>query len=83
MVKAYHQMSEWYWVLTEHLSSGTLLLRTAVITRALQLVGLGRVAAHLLWQSQVRPVKLDRYFDIVLFRVNEERIYGVSIVNIY
>lgn len=83
MVKAYHQTSEWYWVLTEHLSSGTLLLRTAVITRALQLVGLGRVAAHLLWQSQVRPVKLDRYFDIVLFRVNEERTYAVSSVNIY
>ena len=78
MVETFHQTSDWYWALREHLLSGTLLLMTVEITRALQVVGLGRPAARLLWQSQVRSLQFDRYFSIVLFRVNEERIYAVS-----
>lgn len=74
MAETFHQTSDWYWALTEHLLSGTLLLMTVEITRALQVVGLGRPAAHLLWQSQVWSLQFDRYFSIVLFRVNEERI---------
>lgn len=49
-----------------------------VLSRALQVVGLGRPAAHLLWLSQVGPLQFDRYYGIVLFRVNETRIDAVS-----